>query len=156
MSDEKQFVFLSEDDSLTHPVSFRKRSCMKSTPDKVILFVDDESDVLSAISRFFRKESYVLMFAQSGERALEILASEPVIIIVSDLRMPEMDGLTLLNKVKVLYPEIIRLILSASSDICQIIEAIDSGDVFRFIQKPVQPETFKQIIQDAEDFYHLQ
>lgn len=129
---------------------------MNSLSDIVILFVDDEPDVLSALRRFLYKEPYCTIFAESGSKAIEILASRPVAIIVSDLRMPEMDGLTLLKEVKARYPEIGRIILSATSDMDQIIHAIDSGDVFRFIQKPLEPEPFKQIIRDAVDFYLLE
>jgi DNA-binding NtrC family response regulator len=128
---------------------------MKTISDIIILFVDDEPDVLSALGRFLRKEPYRVVFAESGAKALEILASLPVAIIVSDLRMPEMDGLTLLNEAKARYPETERLILSATSDMDKIIAAIDSGDVFRFIQKPLEPEPFKQIIRDAVDIYLL-
>ncbi len=128
---------------------------MKTISDIVILFVDDEPDVLSALRRFLRKEPYRVVFAESGAKALEILASQPVAIIVSDLRMPEMDGLTLLNEARTRYPETERLILSATSDMDKIIAAIDRSDVLRFIQKPLEPEPFKQIIRDAVDIYLL-
>jgi response regulator RpfG family c-di-GMP phosphodiesterase len=129
---------------------------MKSVSDIVVLFVDDESDVLSSLRRFLRKEPFSIIFAESGDKALEMMASQPVAIIVSDLRMPEMDGLTLLNVVKVRYPDTKRLILSATTDREEIVDAIDSGDVFRFIQKPLEPEPFKQAIRDAVDFYLLE
>ncbi len=128
---------------------------MKSIADIVVLFVDDEPDVLSSLSRFLRKEPYRKMFAESGLKALEILAVQPVAIIVSDLRMPEMNGLALLDKVKASFPEIERLILSATSDMDQIVDAINSGDVFRFIQKPLEPVSFKQIVRDAVDVFLL-
>jgi DNA-binding NtrC family response regulator len=128
---------------------------MKSIADIVVLFVDDEPDVLSSLSRFLRKEPYRKVFAESGLKALEILAVQPVAIIVSDLRMPEMNGLALLDKVKASFPEIERLILSATSDMDQIIDAINSGDVFRFIQKPLEPVSFKQIVRDAVDVFLL-
>jgi len=128
---------------------------MKSIADIVVLFVDDEPDVLSSLSRFLRKEPYRKMFAESGLKALEILAVQPVAIIVSDLRMPEMNGLALLDEVKASFPEIERLILSATSDMDQIVDAINSGDVFRFIQKPLEPVSFKQIVRDAVDVFLL-
>ena len=128
---------------------------MESFTDIVVLFVDDEMDVLSSLRRFLRKEPYRMLFANSGEEALNILSSQPIAILVSDLRMPEMDGLTLLNKVKAQYPDTKRLILSATTDMEEIVDAIDSGDVFRFIQKPLEPEPFKQAIREAVDFYRL-
>lgn len=128
---------------------------MESISDIVFLFVDDEPDVLSSLRRFLHREPYRMMFAESGLKALEIMALQPVAIIVSDLRMPEMDGLTLLKEVKARFPETERLILSATSDMDQIIDAIDSGDVFRFIQKPLEPVSFKEIIREAVDIYLL-
>jgi len=127
---------------------------MKTINDVTILFVDDEPDLLSSLRRFLRKEPYHKIFAGSGGEALKILASEPVDVIVSDLRMPEMDGLSLLNSVKTAYPQIIRLILSATRDVEQTIEAINTGEVYRFISKPLDPELFKQIIRNTVD-YHL-
>jgi len=128
---------------------------MESISDIVFLFVDDEPDVLSSLRRFLHREPYRMMFAESGLKALEIMALQPVAIIVSDLRMPEMDGLSLLKEVKARFPETERLILSATSDMDQIIDAIDSGDVFRFIQKPLEPVSFKEIIREAVDIYLL-
>jgi len=115
----------------------------------IILFVDDEPEVLHSLRRFLHKEPYRTLFADGGRSALEIMGIQLVDIIVSDLRMPEMDGLTLLRKVKAEYPEVIRLILSAAHDVEQTIEAISSGDVFRFIPKLLDPKPFKQIIRDA-------
>jgi DNA-binding NtrC family response regulator len=128
---------------------------MESISDIVFLFVDDEPDVLSSLRRFLHREPYRMMFAESGLKALEIMALQPVAIIVSDLRMPEMDGLSLLKEVKARFPDTERLILSATSDMDQIIDAIDSGDVFRFIQKPLEPVSFKEIIREAVDIYLL-
>ncbi len=120
-----------------------------------ILFVDDESDILSSINRFLRKESYNKLFAENGIKALELIAAYPVSIIVSDLRMPEMNGLDLISKVKQLNPDIVRLILSGSQDINSIIESINKGEVFRFVPKPVDPTSFKKILNDTVDYYCL-
>jgi sigma-B regulation protein RsbU (phosphoserine phosphatase) len=128
---------------------------MKPVSDITVLFVDDEPEVLNSLRRFLRKEPYRSLFADSGRSAMEILTSHPVDIIVSDLRMPEMDGLALIRRVKAEFPEVIRLILSATRDVEQTIEAINSGEVFRFILKPLDPQPFKQIIYDAVDFYRL-
>ncbi|MCP4753879.1 MAG: SpoIIE family protein phosphatase [Proteobacteria bacterium] len=127
---------------------------MKTEGDVTILFVDDEVDLLSSLRRFLRREPYRTLFADSGKAALKTLASEPVDIIVSDLRMPEMDGLALLTTVKTDYPEVIRLILSASRDVEQTIEAINAGEVYRFVSKPLDPEPFKRTLLEIVD-YHL-
>jgi len=127
---------------------------MKTARDVTILFVDDEPDLLRSLGRFLRKEPYRLLFAGSGTEALKLLLTEPVDIVISDLRMPEMDGMALLRDVKARYPKVIRIILSATRDIEQTIEAINTGEVYRFISKPLEPETFKKIIRDTVD-YHL-
>ncbi len=127
---------------------------MKTLRDVIVLFVDDEPDLLSSLRRFLRREPYQKIFANSGREALEILSARPVDIVVSDLRMPEMDGMALLGRVKAGYPDIIRLILSATRDVEQTIDAINTGEVYRFISKPLDPEPFKRILQDVVD-YHL-
>jgi len=120
-----------------------------------ILFVDDEPDILSSINRFLRKEVYQKLFAETGIKALELISTNTVSIIVSDLRMPEMSGLELIGEVKKRNPDIVRLILSGSQDIDPIIESINRGEVFRFIPKPVDPTAFKKILHDAIDYFCL-
>lgn len=102
---------------------------------KKILFVDDEKDVLDAIVRQLRK-TYVVGTATSGRKALEKLESGDFMVVVSDLRMPGMDGITLLKEVRRLYPEITRIILSGDADLAAAIDAVNSGQVFRFLTKP--------------------
>ncbi len=128
---------------------------MKNRKDLTILFVDDEPDILSSLNRFLRREPYKKLFAENGRKALEILDSVTADIIISDLRMPEMNGLELINEAKKRSPDTVRMILSGSQDIDQIIESINTGEVFRFIPKPVEPEAFKKILNDAIDYYCL-
>lgn len=126
---------------------------MKTIADLTILFVDDEPDITASLRRFLRKEPYGIVFAEGGREALDILQSQEIQIIVTDLRMPEMDGLELIQQIKKRFPESVRVVLSASQDITQTIESINSGEVYRFIPKPLEPESFKQIMLDAAGFY---
>ena len=128
---------------------------MANYSEITILFVDDESFILSSINRFLRKEQYNKLYAENGLQALDLINSNNVSIVVSDLRMPEMNGLELISAVKKRNPDIVRLILSGSQDIDPIIESINTGEVFRFIPKPVDPPEFKQILNDAIDYYCL-
>ncbi len=128
---------------------------MKQLTDVVILFVDDEADILNSMKRFLRREPYQKRFAQGASEALEILQDTRIDIIVSDLRMPGMSGLDLIKTVKEHYPETLRMILSGSQDIDQIIASINSGEVFRFILKPVEPEMLKAILRDAIEYYSI-
>ncbi|MGL1933105.1 MAG: SpoIIE family protein phosphatase [Desulfotalea sp.] len=126
---------------------------MKTVEEITILFVDDEQSVLSSLRRFLRKEKYQTYFASGGKEALEMMASQEINIIVSDLRMPEMNGLDLLSRVKSHFPETLRVILSATRDVEQTIDSINTGEVFRFIPKPLDPEPFKQIMTDAIEYF---
>ena len=128
---------------------------MANYSEITILFVDDESFILSSIKRFLRKEPFNKLFAENGIEALELIRQNNVSIVVSDLRMPEMNGLELISAVKKQNPDILRLILSGSQDIDPIIESINTGEVFRFIPKPVDPPAFKEILNDAIDYYCL-
>ncbi|NTU93327.1 MAG: SpoIIE family protein phosphatase [Chlorobiaceae bacterium] len=120
-----------------------------------VLFVDDEPDILSSLKRFLRREPYGKLFAENGAQALDLLELHDVAVVVSDLRMPEMSGLELIGEVKNRSPKALRLILSGSQDFDQIINSINKGEVFRFVPKPVEPEEFRGILNDAIDYYCL-
>ena len=129
---------------------------MLNTKNISVLFVDDEENVLSSLRRFLSREEYNVLFAGSGREALDLMAKEAVQIIVTDQRMPEMDGLQLLDIVKKKYPESIRLMLSAIRDLQQVIEAVNSGEIYRFISKPLEPIQFRLTIRDAVNHYLAQ
>lgn len=128
---------------------------MKNRDELAILFVDDESDILTSLNRFLRREAYRKFFVDNADEALRLMAETAVDIVVSDLRMPGMNGLELIKEVKRLYPGTLRMIVSGSQDIEQIIESVNKGEIFRFIPKPVEPESFKNILNDALDYYCL-
>ncbi len=128
---------------------------MRTVTEVRILFIDDDPAILNSLRRFLRKEEYQQYFAASGQEALDLMARQPIDIIVTDLRMPAMTGFELIVEVKRRYPSILRLILSATSDIGQTIELINSAEVFRFITKPLEPQPFKKILMEAVDHYIL-
>ncbi|MEN8140203.1 MAG: diguanylate cyclase [Thermodesulfobacteriota bacterium] len=121
--------------------------------DMNVLFVDDEQYTLNALRRLLRKESYGQFFALSGAEALAIMAENPIHIIATDMKMPEMDGLQLLEIIKQRFPETIRIVLSAYTQTGQLLPCINSGEVFRFITKPVQEEELRTAINDAMKLY---
>ncbi|OGV40951.1 MAG: hypothetical protein A2X46_12910 [Lentisphaerae bacterium GWF2_57_35] len=124
--------------------------------DLAVMFVDDEQNVLDALERKLIREPYRRIFAASALDALEILAREPVHVIVTDMQMPGMDGLAFLRKAKDLYPEIVRLVFSGHTDVPLILETINSGEVFRYITKPVaEPAEFQAVIRQAVEYYLL-
>lgn len=128
---------------------------MDPTERFAVLFVDDEPEILHALQRCLRKEKFQSHFAGSGTEALEVMEKIPIQVIVSDLQMPEMDGMQLISRIKYLYPEVIRIILSATRDIDQTIDSINTGEVFRFVPKPIEPESFRQILRNALEYYKV-
>ncbi len=101
-----------------------------------ILLVDDEQHILDGLTRQLRK-LYPVDTVTSGVDALKMLESNgPYAVVVSDLRMPEMDGIALLSEVRKKYPNTTRVILSGDADLEKAIEAVNSGQVFRFLTKP--------------------
>jgi two-component system response regulator HupR/HoxA len=121
-----------------------------------VLFVDDEEKVLRSLERGLLDEPYDTLFAKSGKEALEILQRKEVHVIVIDMRMPEMTGLELLRIVKKEYPHIVRMVLSAYTQITTLLTAINQGEIFRYITKPWKmEEEFKMIIRQAVEYYDL-
>ena len=123
---------------------------------RTVLFVDDEREVLSSLKRMLRTEPYESFFAQSGEEALHFLEGENIHVIITDLGMPEMDGLALLKQVEQKYPDTIRLVLSAHGDRDSILDAINNGSIYRYIFKPWDNTELKLIVRQAIDLFILQ
>ncbi|HYD95914.1 MAG TPA: HD domain-containing phosphohydrolase [Noviherbaspirillum sp.] len=101
-----------------------------------ILFVDDEQNILSSLRRVFRTQGYQVLTADSGAAGLQILESEPVDLVISDMRMPQMDGAQFLERVRKRWPETIRLLLTGYADVQSILAAINRGEIYRYITKP--------------------
>jgi len=122
--------------------------------DKV-LFVDDEENILHSIKRDLRKR-FTIYTAGSGADALDILKKEgPFAVIVADMRMPLMDGIQLLTAVKDQYPETVRLMLTGNADQETAIEAVNKGQIFRFLNKPCPISTLAISIALAQRQYRL-
>jgi diguanylate cyclase (GGDEF)-like protein len=118
-----------------------------------VLFVDDESLTLNAVERILHKSSFTRCYAYTGGEALEKMAAKDIHVLVTDMRMPEMDGISLLKKVKELYPDTVRIALSAYTMTSQLIPCINTGEIFRFITKPVSPYELRKSIDDAIEYY---
>lgn len=120
-----------------------------------ILVVDDEPDNLDLLYRTFRRDFQVLR-AASGKEALAILAEEgEVAIIISDQRMPEMKGTEFLSKTVPQFPDTVRIILTGFTDVEDLVEAINAGQVYRYITKPWDPDELKLVVQRAAETYEL-
>lgn len=120
-----------------------------------LLVVDDEPDNLDLLYRTFHREFKVLR-AENGPDALDILEREgDVAVIISDQRMPQMSGTEFLSLTAQKYPDIIRIILTGYTDVEDLVEAINSGKVFKYVTKPWDDEQLKQVVRQAADTHSV-
>lgn len=120
-----------------------------------ILFVDDEPKALQAFERQLGRRFFVRTAASAAE-ALTILRQDgPCAVIVSDMKMPGMDGIQLLSRVKELYPDTVRIMFTGNADLATAIEAVNDGQIFRFLTKPVNPQTLTTSLKLAIGQYRL-
>ncbi|MDX2255499.1 MAG: response regulator [Pseudanabaenaceae cyanobacterium bins.39] len=120
-----------------------------------LLIVDDEIDNLDLLQRIFYRE-YQVLRAKSGFEALSILANETdIAVIVSDQRMPMMSGTELLSQVAESYPDTLRIILTAHTDVRELVEAINQSQVFKYITKPFQVNDLVNIVRQAMETHQL-
>lgn len=121
----------------------------------VILYVDDEPNNLVSFTAAFRR-FYTIHTATSAKEGIEILRREPIQIVITDQRMPEMTGVQFLEAIIPDYPDSMRMILTGFSDVEAIIKAINTGRVLRYITKPWEEAELKQIIDGAIMLYELE
>ncbi|GAB4365326.1 MAG: hypothetical protein Kow00121_01720 [Elainellaceae cyanobacterium] len=136
------------------PISRQFMSLERPRKPKMLV-VDDEPDNLDLLYRTFRRDFTVLR-AESGVVALEVLAAEgEVAVIISDQRMPEMKGTEFLSKTVPQFPDTMRIILTGFTDVEDLVEAINSGQVYKYITKPWDPNELKLVVQRAVETYDL-
>ncbi len=116
---------------------------------RTLLLVDDEPNVLASLKRILRREGYQILTASSGEEGLQLLAGNPVGVIISDQRMPAMSGIEFLSRVRVIHPDIIRIVLSGYTEVNTITEAINKGEVYKFLTKPWDDDELCKTIREA-------
>lgn len=120
-----------------------------------VLCVDDEPRVLDSLRRHLQ-DTYEVLTAASGPEGLDVLKNHrDVAVVVSDMRMPEMDGATFLRHTRVLRPSTVRVLLTGQADMAAAIKAINEGQIFRFLTKPCAPDQFLSMIGEAIRQYEL-
>lgn len=125
-----------------------------STSEKILL-VDDDQALLDAFRRNLRKQ-YDLETAQGGAQGLEAIALRgPFAIVISDYQMPRMNGIEFLERVRVAAPDTVRVMLTGNADLRSAIEAVNQGQVFRFLTKPCTKEEFLGCLESAFEQYRL-
>ncbi len=125
------------------------------SPQPTLLFVDDEPSILSSLRRLFRPHGYRILTAEGGAQGLEILQQEQVDLVVSDMRMPEMDGAKFLEQVRARWPRIVRLLLTGYADVGSTIAAINRGEIYRYIAKPWEDNDILLTVRDALEHSRL-
>ncbi|MEL7656809.1 MAG: response regulator [Bacillota bacterium] len=121
-----------------------------------VLFVDDEPNILSSLRRGLMDEEYYCFFASSGKEALEIISKEKIAVVVTDMRMPEMNGLELLLHVTEISPMTVKVVLTGYTQLPQILVTINQVDIFKFLTKPWELEEMIQVIKKSLDYYIIQ
>ena len=120
-----------------------------------ILFVDDEENILSSFKRQFHN-IYTTFTAKSGADGLIIMEKEKIVsVVVADYRMPEMNGVEFLSKVREMSPNTVRFMLTGQADMEAVIKVINEGRIFRFLTKPTVPDLLKKNIEDGLEQYNL-
>ena len=114
-----------------------------------VLCVDDEPNILSALRRLLRPAGYRVLTADSGAAGLAVLEADSVDLVISDMRMPEMDGARFLECVRERWPDTIRLLLTGYSDVSAILAAINRGEIYRYITKPWDDNDILLVVRHA-------
>jgi len=126
----------------------------KSSFNNKVLFVDDDKNLLAAIERKLHRMFFVRT-AEGGKEGLKVLEKEgPFAVVISDMDMPEMGGLHFLLLVKDRFPETVRVILSGKADVNIALNAVNIGNVFRYILKPCSTPKMLKLLEEAFDYYY--
>lgn len=123
--------------------------------NQVLLIVDDETRIASSLKRMLRNENYTIFTADSGKEGLEIVKEQPVGVVISDLMMPEMDGVTFLEHVKAHDENIVEILLTAHATLDNALDSINRLKLFGYLTKPWQVEELKGILKRAFEYYNL-
>ncbi|RZA03466.1 MAG: response regulator [Sphingobacteriaceae bacterium] len=119
-----------------------------------VLYVDDEANNLNSFKASFRRE-FEIYTASSAREARKILENNEIGVIITDQRMPVMTGIEFLESIIPIYPDTIRILLTGFSDINAVMDAINRGQVYKYLVKPWQNDELKMYIENALEIYNL-
>lgn len=114
-----------------------------------LLFVDDEPNILKALKRLFRGSEYVVHLVDGGAEALQVLAQTPIDLVVSDMRMPQMDGAEFLTRVAQQWPDTVRILLTGYADLESTVAAVNKGKIYCYCSKPWEDNELKMLVNNA-------
>ncbi len=124
------------------------------TPNqRTLVLVDDEPNITRALHRVLRRDGYRILAVNHPREVFDLLAKHRVQVIISDQRMPEMQGTELLARVKDLYPNVVRMILSGYTEVGTVTDAVNRGWIYKFLTKPWEEEELRRQVQDAFEQY---
>ena len=120
-----------------------------SGAERTLLLVDDEPSVIAALARVLENDCHRILSATCAEDGLELLAVNEVGVVLCDQLMPGISGIELLRRVKEIYPDTVRILLSGCADRDVVVDAVNQGAVFKVLDKPLKAELLRQIVWDA-------
>ncbi|HEU0188587.1 MAG TPA: response regulator [Gallionella sp.] len=123
--------------------------------ERTLLLVDDEENITASLVRLLRRDGYTILRANSGQDGLDMLSQHKVGVIISDQRMPGMTGTEFLSKVKELYPETVRIVLSGYTELNSVTEAINRGAIYKFLTKPWEDDLLRANVDEAFQRYEM-
>lgn len=123
-------------------------------PERTVLVVDDEPNILASVRRLLRREGCRILTAETGLAGLEQMALHNVGVVIADSRMPAMGGAEFLGKVRTMYPDTVRIVLSGYTDLKAVTHAVNTGELYKFIAKPWHDDELVTIVRDA--FLHYE
>lgn len=132
------------------------RAAADQEAQATLLLVDDEANILSALQRLFKPHGYRILTAGSGADGLEVMGRESVDLVISDMRMPEMDGAVFLGKIARRWPDTVRILLTGYADLSNTIKAINEGHIYRYISKPWEDSDLKLCVSRALEQKYLE
>jgi serine phosphatase RsbU (regulator of sigma subunit) len=127
----------------------------RKIPQPTILLVDDEHNILASLSRLLRPLKYNILCAQTGAEGLSIVEQNNVDLVLADMRMPKMDGITFLEQVSTLCPHTVRVLITGSSNHASTIDAINRGHIFKYISKPWDDDELLVVVRQSLEYKRL-
>ena len=139
----------------------REKKCLAPSwdaadaPRQTLLLIDDEEHILTSLKRLLRQDDYHILAASSAAEGFELLALHDVQVILCDQRMPAMNGTEFLDRIKDMYPDTLRIVLSGYTDLESIMEAINRGAIYRFYTKPWDNKLLRDNVREAFRHHRL-
>ena len=120
-----------------------------------LLVVDDEPNILSALKRVFRRENWQVLTAGNAHEGFEQMATHEVGVLISDQRMPGMSGTEFLHRIKEMYPDTVRILLTGYADFTTVIDAVNQGDLYKVLSKPMDSDVLRDVTREAFRRYEI-